>query len=61
VPGGYDCLLRFVTRSIEHYQDIIEGLLARGIGIEKYFSHIVVKSSLIKNHYPIERLMTRPS
>jgi DNA-binding Lrp family transcriptional regulator len=57
VSGGYDYLLRFVTRGIDHYQEIIEGLLARNIGIEQYFSHIVIKSSFIKNHYPIERLM----
>ena len=28
----------------------------RNIGIEKYFSFIVIKSPFIKTHYPIERL-----
>jgi DNA-binding Lrp family transcriptional regulator len=32
--GGYDYLLKFVTRSVSHYQSIIEGLLERDIGIE---------------------------
>ena len=56
VSGGYDYLLKFITRGVSHYQEIIEGLLERNIGIEKYFSYIVIKSPFIKNHYPIESL-----
>jgi len=57
VSGGYDYLLKFTTRGVNHYQSIIEGLLERNIGIEKYFSYIVIKSPFIKPHYPIERLV----
>ena len=57
VSGGYDYLLRFITRGVNHYQSIIEGLLERNIGIEKYFSYIVIKSVFVKPHYPIERLV----
>lgn len=57
VSGGYDYLLKFTTRGVNHYQSIIEGLLERNIGIEKYFSFIVIKSPFIKPHYPIERLI----
>jgi hypothetical protein len=46
-----------VTRGVNHYQEIIEGLLERNIGIEKYFSYIVIKTPFVKNYYPIERLM----
>jgi len=56
VSGGYDYLLRFLTRGVNHYQEIIESLLERNIGIEKYFSYIVIKSPFIKTHCPIERL-----
>ena len=56
VSGGYDYLLRFITRGVNHYQEIIESLLERNIGIEKYFSYIVIKSPFIKTHCPIERL-----
>ena len=56
VSGGYDYLLRFLTRGVNHYQQIIEGLLERNIGIEKYFSYIVIKSPFIKTHCAIERL-----
>jgi DNA-binding Lrp family transcriptional regulator len=56
VSGGYDYLLKFITQGVNHYQQIIEGMLERNIGIEKYFSYIVIKSPFIKNHYPIEGL-----
>lgn len=59
VSGGYDYLLKFITHGVSHYQEIIEGMLERNIGIEKYFSYIVIKSPFIKNHYPIESLFGR--
>jgi DNA-binding Lrp family transcriptional regulator len=56
VSGGYDYLLKFVTNGVNHYQSVIETMLERNIGIEKYFSYIVIKSPFVKHHYPIERL-----
>ncbi len=56
VSGGFDYLLKFVTRSVVHYQTIVEEVLERSVNIEKYFSYIVIKSPFIKNHYPIEKL-----
>jgi DNA-binding Lrp family transcriptional regulator len=50
VSGGYDYLLKFVMRSINHYQETIEDLLATGIGIEKYFSYVVIKPVFVKQH-----------
>ncbi|WP_347557603.1 Lrp/AsnC family transcriptional regulator [Robbsia sp. KACC 23696] len=58
VSGGYDYLLKVITRGVNHYQELMEGLLERNIGIEKYFSFIVIKSPFIKTHYPIERLFS---
>ena len=60
VSGGYDYLLKFITRGVKHYQEIIEGLLEANIGIEKYFSYIVIKTPFVKNYYPIERLVQPP-
>ncbi len=54
VSGGYDYLLKFVTRNVPHYQEIMERLLATDIGIEKYFSYVVIKSIFVKRHYPLE-------
>ena len=39
----------------KHYQDTIETLLARNIGIEKYFSYVVIKTVFTKKHYPLEK------
>ena len=55
VSGGYDYLLKFVTRSIQDYQDTIERLLGLSIGIEKYFSYVVIKTIFMKQFYPIEK------
>ncbi|WP_115690697.1 Lrp/AsnC family transcriptional regulator [Cupriavidus taiwanensis] len=58
VSGGYDYLLKFITRGVSHYQELMESLLERNIGIEKYFSFIVIKSPFVKTHYPIEKLFS---
>ncbi|MBN9263051.1 MAG: Lrp/AsnC family transcriptional regulator [Hyphomicrobium sp.] len=59
VSGGYDYLLKFITRGIAHYQETMEALLQRNIGIEKYFSYVVIKSPFIKRHYPLASLLER--
>ena len=56
VSGGYDYLLKFVTRGVTHYQEIIESLLSREIGIAKYFSYVVIKSPILKPYLPIATL-----
>ena len=56
VSGGYDYLLRFLTRGVNHYQETVEALLERDIGIVKYTSYIVIKSPFVKAHFPIEKL-----
>ena len=56
VSGGYDYLLKVMARGVNHYQELMEGLLERNVGIEKYFSYIVIKSPFIKTHYPIEKV-----
>ncbi len=57
VSGGYDYLLKFITRNVPHYQQVIERILDAGIGVEKYFSYVVIKSAFVKQHYPIEKLL----
>jgi len=48
ISGGYDYLLKFMVRSVGHYQNVIEAMLDKNMGIEKYFSYIVIKSPIIK-------------
>ncbi len=56
VSGGYDYLLKFVTRGLTHYQSIIENMLERNVGIAKYFSYIVIKTPIQKSEYPLDVL-----
>ena len=59
ITGGYDYLLRFVTRTIEHYQEVIESLLDARLGIDKYFSYIVIKSPIMKNSVALKSLLNK--
>jgi len=56
VSGGYDYLLKFITRGVAHYQAVVEAMLDRGLGIEKYFSYIVIKSPVVKQGLPLGTL-----
>lgn len=56
VSGGYDYLVKFVTRGLTHYQEIIEGMLERNIGISKFFSYIVIKTPIQKVEHPLANL-----
>ena len=56
VSGGYDYLLKFVTRGIAHYQQLMEEVLEKEFGIEKYFSYVVLKSPVVRRHYPLQSL-----
>ncbi|MFC3282303.1 Lrp/AsnC family transcriptional regulator [Litchfieldella rifensis] len=58
VSGGFDYQLTFLTRNVVHYQSIMEDLLEQRIGIDKYFSFIVIKSPIVKKYYPIENLLS---
>lgn len=57
ISGGYDYLVRFVTRNIAHYQEVIESMVDSNIGISKYFSYIVIKSPVMKEDMPLKKLL----
>ncbi len=56
VSGGYDYLLKFVTAGIGEYQTIMERMIDMEIGIDKYFSFVVLKSPIVKAHLPLPSL-----
>lgn len=56
VSGGYDYMLKFVTSGIGEYQAIMERLTDMDIGIDKYFSFVVLKSPIVKSHMPLTSL-----
>lgn len=54
--GGYDYLVKFVCRSIIHYQTTIQTLLDSDLGISKYHSYVIMKEIISKKPYPIAHL-----
>ena len=56
ISGGYDYLAKFVCSSISDYQSIVEALIDRDVGIDKYFSFVVMKTNFSKTGLPLTRL-----
>src|SRR6187402_2327410 len=44
VGGGVDYVLKVMARDIDAYQRLVDGLLEREIGIDRYFTYIVTKT-----------------
>lgn len=59
ISGGYDYMLKFVSPSVAGYQATIERILDARIGIEKYFSYIVIKSPLPGRSPSVTALLDR--
>jgi Lrp/AsnC family transcriptional regulator of ectoine degradation len=57
VGGGIDYILQIVALSISHYQDIMDDLLSRELGISVYFTYIVTKSVKRYEGYPLAELL----
>jgi DNA-binding Lrp family transcriptional regulator len=56
VSGGYDYMMKFLTAGIGEYQAIMERLTDMDIGIDKYFSYVVLKSPIVRSHMPLSSL-----
>lgn len=56
VSGGYDFLLRVVTRGVSHFQEIMDSLLQADLGINKFSSYIVLRVPFVKHELPLDRL-----
>lgn len=59
VGGGIDYMLKVVTRDLEAYQALIEGLLAAQVGVKRYYSYVVTMP--VKNApLPVNALLDEP-
>ncbi|MGY2049714.1 Lrp/AsnC family transcriptional regulator [Methylobacterium sp. JK268] len=56
ISGGYDYLVKFVTSGIAEYQTMMERFIDMDIGIDKYFSYIVLKTPVHRGYMPLTRL-----
>ena len=57
VGGGVDYLLKVITRDIDAYQRLVDGLLEREVGIDRYFTYIVTKTVKEDSLLPLETLL----
>ncbi|MBU0583215.1 MAG: Lrp/AsnC family transcriptional regulator [Alphaproteobacteria bacterium] len=57
VGGGVDYLLKVMARDIDAYQRLVDGLLEREIGIDRYFTYIVTKTVKDEAAVPIANLL----
>jgi Lrp/AsnC family transcriptional regulator of ectoine degradation len=58
VGGGVDYILKIMTPNIDAYQRLIDGLLDRDLGIERYFTYIVTKTVKEETVLPIANLLS---
>ena len=55
--GGFDYLLKVVSRNINAYQALIDRLLDRHIGLMRYFTYVVTKEVKSVSSLPLKRLL----
>lgn len=56
VGGGVDYVLKVACRDIDAYQRLIDGLLARELGIDRYFTYIVTRAVKEERVLPVAEL-----
>jgi Lrp/AsnC family transcriptional regulator of ectoine degradation len=57
VGGGVDYVQKVMAREIDAYQRLVDGLLEREIGIDRYFTYIVTKTIKDETVLPVADLL----
>lgn len=57
VGGGVDYVLKVMTRDIDAYQRLVDALLEREIGIDRYFTYIVTRTIKEEMVLPVAELL----
>jgi Lrp/AsnC family transcriptional regulator of ectoine degradation len=57
VGGGVDYLLKVMVHDIDAYQRLIDALLERDIGIDRYFTYIVTRTVKDETVLPVAELL----
>lgn len=57
VGGGIDYVVRLIVRDVSHYQQLVDELLERDIGVGKFFTRIVTKRVKDPQALPIAALL----
>jgi len=59
VGGGVDYILKIMAANIDAYQRLIDDLLDRDLGIERYFTYIVTKTVKEETVLPVIDLLSQ--
>lgn len=57
VGGGVDYILKIMAADIDAYQRLVDGLLDRDLGIDRYFTYIVTKTVKEDTVLPLATLL----
>lgn len=57
VGGGVDYILKIMTSDIDAYQRLVDSLLDRELGIDRYFTYIVTKTVKEETALPVASLI----
>jgi Lrp/AsnC family transcriptional regulator of ectoine degradation len=57
VGGGVDYVLRVVARDVDSYQRLVDALLEREIGIDRYFTYVVTRTVKESTALPLPALL----
>lgn len=55
--GGFDYLLKVISRNINAYQQLIDRLLDRQVGLTRYFTYVVTKEVKSASSLPLQQLL----
>lgn len=58
VGGGVDYMLKILSLDIDAYQRFVDRLLARDLGIDKYFTYIITKTVKEETVFPLATLLS---
>lgn len=58
ISGGYDYLVKFVVKSISHYQTVVDQLLENEKMVREYFSYIVIKTPIDTREVSLEKIFS---
>jgi Lrp/AsnC family transcriptional regulator of ectoine degradation len=61
VGGGVDYIMKVMAPDIDAYQRLIDGLLDRDLGIDRYFTYIVTKTVKEETEIPVAALLSAGS
>ena len=59
VGGGFDYILKVVAKDVESYQQLMDDLLEKSVGIARYYSYFVTKSVKRFEGFPLSDLLER--